>query len=826
MHDVNQAREFISALTGSADSIVTFQCYYDPKDGSATPKGLAKIWHSTIDASVPYIDHVQSQLAGVYVCINGTDGMGREIYNINNLRVMFADFDGQAKPTWVVPPHFEQERDSTHGHAFWLIDAGDTSHDEWSILQKQIAMFYGIDEQVIDPCRVVRLPGTKHFKNPQSPQTYSITSNVSKTLPRYTVEQLRAAHALPADKDAILNQWAMARAGINEGTGYEDDPIETAKFVSFISNAAHPAILGSGTHELFRVACFGHDHGISLENAKALLWQHYNPRCIPAWTDDEKHHFDGVVYRAYHYATSAAGCKTFRAEIQSMPPLPEPNCGWDNQALQFNQPITLQPAAMEVTAAPAMPEKIGDEFRWSHRLTKDQALILAAQLTVKSSHYDFGRVFDGVNYDGVRLIRCDKQFYQFNGKSWEKVSDDVIKSEIQRAFSVFKPADAFTSGVFNVVKDHVNVSSVENGTWLSQRKTATSNYVVFSNGIVDLNSPDLQLMPHTPEFFTLNHLGHDFNPVAQCPQWIRFLASIWDNNDDLKSQLQEFMGYILTSDTSLQKFAVMVGKSRGGKGVVTDMMIAMVGEKNIAAPALSDLASSSALQEMSTKSLTLIPDAHSVGGNSRDPVLAKFKAVTGGDSVSFHEMYKGGRNMKFRTKIVLSTNNMPDFNDPSGALANRVLAFPFYKSFADNPDTQLRNKLGAEIAGITQWAIEGLRRLRANNGKFTESKLGLVQKEEIRKDMFPLSEFVESSCILDPNEFVMLDDLYNAYRLWAATQGVKVPMIKNVFDKTLRNSALPISHDATGRKGFTGITVTLQMSAGNVIGFPPIGNVS
>jgi phage/plasmid-associated DNA primase len=154
-----------------------------------------------------------------------------------------------------------------------------------------------------------------------------------------------------------------------------------------------------------------------------------------------------------------------------------------------------------------------------------------------------------------------------------------------------------------------------------------------------------------------------------------------------------------------------------------------------------------------------------------------------------------------------------------------MLVFIFYKSFADNPDTSLRTKLLAEIAGITQWAIEGLRRLRRNGGKFTEGRIGLIQKERIRKDMFPLSEFVESSCSMQQDEFTMLDDLYNAYRLWAATEGLKNPLIKNEFDKSLRNSALNIQPDDTGRRGFYGITVKVHLSSGNVIGFPPVGNV-
>lgn len=827
MHDITHARAFIKALTGSADSVVTFQAFYDPK-GVKAPSGVAEVWHSTLDQSIEYINYKQSQLAGIYVCINGTDLKGREIYNINNLRVLFADYDGQECPNWVIQPHFTQERDKTHGHAFWLIDGEGLSHDDWSILQKRIALFYNTDEQVTDPSRVARLAGTIHYKDPQNPQCYYVTTDNTEVLPRYTVEQIINNHVLTPDKDAILNQWVDKRKGIDNGVGYEDNPIEIERFKSFITNAAHPAALGSGTHELFRVACYGHDHGVSLDNAKEMLWEHYNPRCLPPWEEYERHHFEGVIYRAYHYATSAAGCLTAKAQFQALPPLPEPNCGWEKESEQFNTPVSLTPESVSVKSdiREAITTDVDStdwsSFRSRYRITKEQATVLSAQLTMKSSHYDFASVYDGINYDGVKLIRCDKQYYEFDGKSWDKVSDEVIKSEIQRSFAVFKPADSFTSGVARVLHDHVNVNAVENGTWLSNRTDNTENFTVFNNGIVDLNSKDLRLMKHTPEFFTLNRVDYDFDVNAKCPTFLKLLDDIWEDNEDLKMQLQEFMGYCLIADVSLQKFAVFYGKSRAGKGTIVDVLSDMVGQANIAAPALANLASNSALEEMSTKSLTLIPDAHSVANNSRDVVLSNLKAITGGDKVSFHEMYKGSRNTVFKTKIVMSTNNIPEFNDPSGALVNRMLVFPFYKSFAGKEDYTLGARLKVEVAGVTQWAIEGLRRLRANGGRFTESKLGLLEKEEIRKDMSPLAEFVESSCELNPDEFTLLDDLYNAYRLWCTTQGVKVPMTKTSFDKSLRNSALPIKHDFGNRKGFHGITVHTHMAVNNVVGFPPI----
>jgi putative DNA primase/helicase len=193
------------------------------------------------------------------------------------------------------------------------------------------------------------------------------------------------------------------------------------------------------------------------------------------------------------------------------------------------------------------------------------------------------------------------------------------------------------------------------------------------------------------------------------------MASVFNYDLQLIDQLQEFMGYCLVSDVTLQKFAAFTGKSRAGKGTITSVIRTMVGEHNTTAPTLSNLVRDSSLHKMSTASLGLIPDAHSVSVNKREEVLGMFKAITGGDPIEYHVMYKGVQDSVFKIKMILSTNGMPEFNDPSGALVNRMLCFPFYNSVAGREDPKLGQRLMAEISGIAQWSIAGLNRLRRND---------------------------------------------------------------------------------------------------------------
>ncbi|CAM0103074.1 DNA polymerase/primase [Vibrio phage 159E36-2a] len=819
MNDLNQVREFIAALTGSSTSPVTFQVFYDPKDGTTRPD-LAVWFTATIDDSIEYLNWSQSQNCGVYMTVNGTDGIGRESENIVDFRTMFVDFDGMTEPTWSLAPHLIQKRDDTHGHAFWLID-GDVTADEWTVLQKHLSLYYSSDNQVIDPARVARVPGTLHLKDPSNPTSYQITHNQS-TADKYTVQEIRDAHVLSAELDAKLHQWISAREGKLDGAGYERNEREENKFIGFVSNAAHPAVQGSGTLTLIQVASFGHDHGIPVDIATDILWNHYNPRCEPPWGQHERQHFNSVVQRAYKYATSAPGCKTAKAHWNANP-LQEPSCGWEGQKALVGNTET-KPETEHLTVPYDSNSAVHHEDYYGCRITSADASTLLSQLNGKSAHYDFARCYDGKYYEGTRIIRNQKTFFEYNGKVWTEVLDEAVRSGIQRDYSQYKPADSFTSGVFRVFCDHVNVKTVENGKWINDPDRDTSNVAVFENGIVDLGENHHTVLPHTHEFFTFNALPFNYNPSAQCPTWLKFLDDIWGTDVDLKRQLQQFMGYCLTSDTSLQKFATFMGKPRSGKGTITEVISEMVGHNNISSPALSGLVKDSALSAMSTSSVALIPDAHNVNPNIRDSVLSTLKAITGEDSIEYHEMYKGSQTKKFTCKVIISTNNVPDFNDPSGALVARMLVFPFQRSFVGRENPNLRRELLAEIEGIIQWAIAGLRDLRANGNRFTESSVGIAEKEEIREDMFPLSQYVREMTDLNETEWTLVSDLYNAYRMWATTNGSKSPMTMVMFNKCLRNSSLPIYHERreSGR-GFVGITV--KGSTG-FAGMPmPQGNV-
>lgn len=783
MFSEEHAYAFVELLTGDRNSILHFQLFYDPKDGS-NRRDLATTFVGTLSQAKPSIKRAEANLQGVYVCLNETDRRGRETHNITRIRALFADFDNQAEPEWILPPHFISKRDKTHGHAFWLVD--DVDVDDFMYLQRRIATVLDTDKQVIDPARVVRLPGTLHLKNPASPQVYYVTT-ANAVGRKYNTADIEAAFVLRDDKLLEYEKWVSSRQSLSMGSGFEDKEIYRAKFTKFISEKAEPAVEGEGSATLIRVVSYAHDHGLPLPVAQDLAWEHYNPRCIPPWSDAEHDSFDAIIERAYKYARNEPGCKTAQAAFIEAPLIP-----------------------------PAPKRNVIEVVRNGDRMCTDVAKTNLPMQTAKSAHYELAQIFDGVMFDGTNLIRCNKIFYEFTGKSWNIVADEVIKANIQRFYSSFKPADTLVRGVFNSLADLSNIKRVENGIWLNTGK-ATGSVVCFNNGLVDLSDNRAVVSNHTPNFFCFNELNYDYSPGASCPQWIKFLNQVFEYDLSLIDQLQEWFGYLMTSDNSFEKFALFIGKSRAGKGVITSMMRALVGEDNVSAPSLSKLTSDSALFNMSTSTLALIPDAHSVHASKRDDVLSNFKAITGNDPLGYHVMYKGSETTVFKIRFVLSTNNMPEFIDVSGALGNRMLVFPFRQSFSGREDFTLKEKLMKEREGVAQWALEGLRRLKIN-GKFTEADSGVEEKELVKYGMNPLSGFVENVCVVSEKAFVTNERLYDTYLLWCKQYKVANPMSPAKLSRLMNATDLPIKQErkrVSGERayGFSGL---------NVVQFPKI----
>lgn len=166
-----EARLFLTLLDEEAE-IFCFQTF---DDSPAKRRELARTLHGSLEELWPTLMELNEKGAGVFVAINVLEPKKpRRNEHVTGIRAVFADFDSDAwqGARFLLPPLIEVESSPGKRHFYWPV-AG-LPVDRFRAVQKAIAKALGSDTSVHDPCRVLRLPGTLHQKDPDRPHLVRI----------------------------------------------------------------------------------------------------------------------------------------------------------------------------------------------------------------------------------------------------------------------------------------------------------------------------------------------------------------------------------------------------------------------------------------------------------------------------------------------------------------------------------------------------------------------------------------------------------------------------------------------------------------------------
>ncbi|MBH1932786.1 hypothetical protein I5Q34_00490 [Streptomyces sp. AV19] len=319
-----------------------------------------------------------------------------------------------------------------------------------------------------------------------------------------------------------------------------------------------------------------------------------------------------------------------------------------------------------------------------------------------------------------------------------------------------------------------------------------------TNGLLDVATRTLT--PHTPAFFNTVAVPYPYTPGATCPAWETFLRELWPDEPDNIRLLQEWFGYVVSGLTSHHKILLLVGPPRSGKGTAAIVLIKLMGGTGledddtpvtgttaVAAPSMEDFSAHFGLEQLIGKPLAVIPDARLSRKGARSAV-EKLLSVSAKDTVTVHRKHRTDWIGRLPTRIVMLSNELPAFEDSSGAIAGRFLVLQTHQSFFGREDPTLAKKLEKELPGILNWALNGLDRLM-QNGRFTVpagSKEAVTAMQEIAS---PVTVFINECCTVCPDCQTPCDELWQEWTTWAQDHGVPTGT-REVFGRDLR-AAVP-----------------------------------
>ena len=318
-----------------------------------------------------------------------------------------------------------------------------------------------------------------------------------------------------------------------------------------------------------------------------------------------------------------------------------------------------------------------------------------------------------------------------------------------------------------------------------------NNIIAYNNGLLDIEGylkGNKTLLPHTPLWVSPVCLPYDFNPDATCPQWEAFLQQVFPDGEQI-GLLQEWFGYCLTHDTSLQKCMVWMGLTRGGKGTTWEVLKYLLGEEATAGFTLHQFRNSFGLYPLVGKLAAYCGEVELKGCNERGMILETLKGIVGEDTIGINKKFDPNPfSTTLPTRLIIACNELPAFAETTGALSSRLLLLKFNVSFLGREDYTLKDKLLTEISGINNWALKGLARLRANC-RFTIPAITQQAIREFMRDNSPTLAFIQDRLVVnralnggnlvdveltDEPVSVYKKTIQDAYLDWCDGQGIAI----------------------------------------------------
>lgn len=413
------------------------------------------------------------------------------------------------------------------------------------------------------------------------------------------------------------------------------------------------------------------------------------------------------------------------------------------------------------------PIRLAECFRKTHHQIKEHATL------VRWAHGWW-------QYDGVRFAELDEEaltrnVYKFLDVVQVEKTNDKGETRLERVTARNRTVNEVSRALLSAMP--MLGPNMPQWTMRFNDDPPPERLIACQNGLLDIKT--LELVHPTPRLFATNALGCVWDPDAGEPvEWLSFLRSVWGDDKDSIRVLQQIFGYLLTADTSQQKLFALVGPKRSGKGTISRILKALLGDDAVVNPTLDSLQRPFGLAPFVGKMLAIVGDARLGGRQDQATIVERLLSISGEDPISIDRKNREPVNVRLRARVLLLTNELPRLYDTSGALASRFVILTMTRSFYDNEDTALEGKLLRELPSILKWAIDGRQDL-AEEGRFCVPQASREAAEDMEAQSAPITVFLREQCVVEGQERLLAIDckrtpvsnLFKRWKSWCEENG-------------------------------------------------------
>jgi P4 family phage/plasmid primase-like protien len=595
---------------------------------------------------------------------------------------------------------------------------------QFTSVQKQLAAHFGGDPVISNPSRVMRLPGFDH----QKAEPVAVVCLKFDPGQRYRQSEIRAAlqRTTPKKSPPGIDPAAAAEAPTAVKAKKSLNPRLMMKRCAFLNHARDHAPSLPEPLWYAMITLLGDLPG-GAELIHKLSRDH--PGYESAATDAKIRHF-------LDSGTKAISCQTLK--------------DWGYVCPLRSSCSARSPRELGIPPLPVWYEK----GRQGPRL---KPAVLANVLARKQRVFFSGSVY-----------------YCYRRGVYTPVSEQLVKKIIRRHLS----ADHATMAQINDVMGQWTVEIIRESTTLNRCRQRIN----LKNGLLDLSSGEL--LPHDPGFLTTIQLGTAYEKGATAPLFEAFLEDCLE--PETRRLVQEIMGYLLIPETCAQKAFVFVGA--GGAGKSTLLAVAqelLLGRENVANIPWQSLGDRFKTAELFGKLANIFADLpfKSIDDNGL------FKSITGEDMITAERKNKDPFAFLPTARLLFSCNEIPrNLGDRGEAFYRRLVIVPFLPPKPpEERNPYLKQDLATEAPGILNWALAGLRRLMANDFRFSVSPGSQQALKHYRIAASSVLSFVEEQCRLTPDRQTGATALYCAYGHFCQEGGLR-PVSQKRFWQELKEA--------------------------------------
>lgn len=332
--------------------------------------------------------------------------------------------------------------------------------------------------------------------------------------------------------------------------------------------------------------------------------------------------------------------------------------------------------------------------------------------------------------------------------------------------------------------------------------TQAKDLINVRNGMLDWRTGDL--LPHDPSHLSTIQIRAEYRPDATCPELDEFLDGIFP--EDCRLLAEEFIGYLLTPDTSFQKAFIAVGIGGNGKGTFLKVINELLGDENVSTVDLHALEKDKFAR---ANTLGKLANIHHDIGREELESTSVFKTMVSGDPITMEEKHKQGFTARPYARLVFSANEFPRSKDRTNAFFRRLVFVEFPRVFFGSKDEILEYEkklcsIPSFLPALLNRAVAGLRRLHEHR-RFTILESSKAIEEQYRREVDSAYDFFKECCTTEEWGWITRRELYDKYRGWCQDEGL-TPMESRNFVASFRKMGGVSEAKRGGIRGWAGIS--------------------